>query len=378
MPGPSSSTASATRVPRRSTRSRTVVPAGVWTRALPARARTICWIRSSSANAQASSSTSIRSVWLRGVGEGEEVLGDLPGDLGEPHLLALDPDPARIHPGEVEQVGGEVRQPVDLAPRRREELAAGALVEILVVEQLEEAGDREERRPQLVGGVRDELLAGAVELGELEPHPVERRGELADLVLVVVDHRLVEGALRDPVGGLLQAPEPPRVERRDREAEADGDQQRRHGGVEQPPLDERDRRELVGERAREEHHVAAREQRHRHLGVLAPVVPDAGAHRAHGRRGAQGRRIALHLGAADGGGVRQRQQRALLRRAADAEDDDARVRDEPGCRRRSPSARGCSAPPASAKLIARISASLCCWSSLASTSRRSSDGTMIT
>ena len=161
-------------------------------------------------------------------------------------------------------------------------------------------------------GVRDELLAGAVELGELEPHPVERRSELADLVLVVVDDRLVERALRDPVGRLLQAPEPPCVERRDRETEPDRDQQRRHGGVEQPPLDERDRRELIGERAREEHHVAAREQRHRHLGVLAPLVPNAGADRAHVVAAASAVGSRLHLGSAGGGRVRQRQQRALL------------------------------------------------------------------
>ena len=89
-------------------------------------------------------------------------------------LLVLDPDPARVHPGEVEQVGGELRQPLDLAPRRREELPPGRLVEILVGEELEEAREGEQRRPELVGGVGDELLPGAVELGELEPHPVER------------------------------------------------------------------------------------------------------------------------------------------------------------------------------------------------------------
>ena len=221
MPGPSSSTTSATRSPRRSTRSRTVVPAGVWTSAFPTSARAICWTRSSSARSPGIVVDVDHERVPRGVREGGEVLGNDARDLGQPDLLALDPDPAGVHPREVEQVGGELRQAVDLAPRRGEELPAGLLVELLVREQLEEAGEREQRRAQLVRGIRDELLARAVELGELDPHPVERGGELADLVGAAVDHRLVERTLRDPVGGPLQPPEPARVDRGDREAEHD-------------------------------------------------------------------------------------------------------------------------------------------------------------
>ena len=179
-------------------------------------------------------------------------------DLGQADLLVLDPDPSHVHPGEVEQIGGELGQALDLTPRRREELPPRRLVEILVGEQLQEAGEGEQRRPELVGGVGDELLAGPVELGELDAHPVERGRQLADLVRSVVDDGLVEGALRDPVGGPLQPAEPAGVDRGHGEAEHDGDQQRDDRRVEQPPLDERHRRELVGERAREEHHVARR------------------------------------------------------------------------------------------------------------------------
>ena len=129
--------------------------------------------------------------------------------------------PAGVHAGEVEQVRREVREAVDLAPGRGEELAPRALVEILVGEQLEEAGQGEERRSQLVRGIGDELLAGPVELRQLDAHAVERARELADLVVAGVDDGLVERALGDPLGRLLEAPEPPRVERGDDEAERD-------------------------------------------------------------------------------------------------------------------------------------------------------------
>ena len=131
----------------------------------------------------------------------------------------LDPDPAHVHPREVEQVGGQLGQPVDLGPRRREKLAAGALVEVLVGEELEEARQREQRRPELVGGVGDEFLPRLVELRELDPHPIERARELANLVVPAVDDRLVEGALGDAIRGLLEATEPASMDRGDREPE---------------------------------------------------------------------------------------------------------------------------------------------------------------
>ena len=81
---------------------------------------------------------------------------------------------------------------------------ARLLVELLVGDQLEKAAEGEQRRPQLVRRVRDELLPRGVELGELQAHPVERRGQLAELVGAVVDDRLVELALCDPVRSPLQ------------------------------------------------------------------------------------------------------------------------------------------------------------------------------
>ena len=55
---------------------------------------------------------------------------------------------------------------------------ARLVVELLVLEQLEEAAEREDRRAQLVRGGRDEALARGVELRELALHVVERAREL--------------------------------------------------------------------------------------------------------------------------------------------------------------------------------------------------------
>ena len=67
---------------------------------------------------------------------------------------------------------------VDLRAHLVQELLPRLRVELLAREQLEEAAEREERRAQLVRGVRDELAAGAVERGELQPHPLERPRQL--------------------------------------------------------------------------------------------------------------------------------------------------------------------------------------------------------
>ena len=64
----------------------------------------------------------------------------------------------------------------------RDELVARLGVELLVLEQLDEAAEREDRRAQLVRGVGDELLAGAVEPRQPALHLVERQRELAELV----------------------------------------------------------------------------------------------------------------------------------------------------------------------------------------------------
>src|SRR5436305_828138 len=82
----------------------------------------------------------------------------------EVDLLLLDGQTAGVESREVEQVGGQLRQACDLLAHRRHELPLRRCVEILVGHELEEAAEREERRTELVGGVRDELTSGVLEL----------------------------------------------------------------------------------------------------------------------------------------------------------------------------------------------------------------------
>ena len=75
-------------------------------------------------------------------------------------------------------------------------------------------------------------------------HPLERRRERPELAAAGVDHRLVEAAIRDPVGRALEPPDPPREHARPAVAEQQGDQQRHAGGEQHAPLDEADAPEL--------------------------------------------------------------------------------------------------------------------------------------
>ena len=234
--------------------------------------------------------------WARRFGDRSEVFGDDPGDLPQAHLLVLDPDPAHVHPREVEQVGGQLRQTVDLGSRRRQKLAAGSVVQVLVGEELEEAREREERCAELVGRIGDEFLARQVELCELDPHSIERACELANLVVPVVDDRLAERSLGNAIRGLLEAPETPSMDRSDREPERDGDQEGGERREQEPSFDEGDGGELIGERAREQHHVARREQRQGHLGVLAALVVHTRPHGRHALGGRERGRILLDFG----------------------------------------------------------------------------------
>src|SRR6185436_9494645 len=99
---------------------------------------------------------------------------------------------AGLQPRQVEQLGRELAHALDLAAQLLEELAPGLVVEVLVGEQLEEAAEREDRRPQLVRRRGDELLARAVEPRELVLHVVERGRELAELVVRVGPDRVRE------------------------------------------------------------------------------------------------------------------------------------------------------------------------------------------
>ena len=168
----------------------------------------------------------------------------------------LDPHPAGIETREVEQVGGELRQPIDLLPHRLEELLPRRLVELLVRHQLQEAGEREERRAQLVGGVGDELAPRPVEHLEPDAHPLEGCRELTQLVVARVHHRLVESAAGDPLGCALEPPDPACVHRRQGVAGHDREQKPDHARDQQPPFDQMQTRERIRERVAEQDHGA--------------------------------------------------------------------------------------------------------------------------
>ena len=94
-----------------------------------------------------------------------ELARDRPREHAEVGRLGPQLERAGLELGEVEQVGGELLQPLDLVAQLGEERVARLGVEVLVLEQLEEAAEREDRRAQLVRGGRDEALARACRAG---------------------------------------------------------------------------------------------------------------------------------------------------------------------------------------------------------------------
>ena len=102
--------------------------------------------------------------------------------------------------------------------------------------------EREERRPQLVGRVGDELAPRVLELREAQAHAFEGARELAELVGAVVDDRLVELAVRDAFGRPLEPTDPPREEPCARVPRSDAAASAKRAGDEQTMLDELDAR----------------------------------------------------------------------------------------------------------------------------------------
>jgi len=225
----------------------------------------------------------------------------------------------------VEEIRRKLRQSGDLLPRGGEEPCPRLLVEVLVGHQLEEPGEREERGAELVRRIRDELLPRRVELRELDAHPLEGGGELAELVVAEIDHGLVELTLRDPVRGTLEAPDAARVERRCGAPEDRGDRDRDARRVQHPPLHDAHRRELVLDRRREEQHVAG-DERNGDLGKRLVAALDTSAGDARVLGGLEADRVVAD-GACGRGRVRERPDRQGLR-TEDLVDDDARVGQE--------------------------------------------------
>src|SRR3954467_10814169 len=107
-----------------------------------------------------------------------ELGGNGLGQIAEVVRLGTKPKRAGLQAGEVQQLGRQLAQAIDLLAQLAQEGRARLLVELLVLEQLQEAAEREDRRAQLVRGGGDEAPAGGLELGELTLHRVQRAGEL--------------------------------------------------------------------------------------------------------------------------------------------------------------------------------------------------------
>ena len=86
--------------------------------------------------------------------------------------LPVEGDGAGLEPGEVEELGDEAAEPLDLGQHRVERAGIGG--GDAVDEVLEGRLQRGERGAQLVAHVGDEVAAHAVGLGELGGHLVER------------------------------------------------------------------------------------------------------------------------------------------------------------------------------------------------------------
>src|SRR5712691_3348685 len=161
--------------------------------------------------------------------------------------ITLYAEAAGIEAGEVEQIRRELRQPLDLLAHGRHELRLRLRIELLVRHQLEEAAEREERRPQLVGSVGDELPARVLELSQALPHALERRRELAELVSSGIGYGLAEVAARDPVRRPLEPADPPGKDRGCDVSDEEREGQRDQTGDNQPAADQVDAAQRVVE-----------------------------------------------------------------------------------------------------------------------------------
>ena len=157
-------------------------------------------------------------------------------------LAELDGLVAQRHVGveaaEVEQLAGQPRQAPQLALGALH-LAAGVLlvepaVAQVLLEQLDRALQRGQRRAQLVRRRRDERAPRRLLAAQLALHGGQRAGEVADLVEAVVARGRGVGALLGHAHrGGAQAREAPADAGRQADAEQDRDEQPDRGGGEE-------------------------------------------------------------------------------------------------------------------------------------------------
>ena len=111
-------------------------------------------------------------------------------EFREIDLLGAQVERSRVDPRKVEQVDRQLLKPLHLLGHRRQKLLTRLLVELLVLEQLDEPTEREDRRAQLVRGVCDELAARVVHARQLLLHLVEGVRQAPELVTRLDRQRL--------------------------------------------------------------------------------------------------------------------------------------------------------------------------------------------
>ena len=88
-----------------------------------------------------------------------ELLADPTHERSQVGALGMQLECARLELRQVKEAGGQRHEAIDLLAQLAEEALARLVVEVLVLEQLEEAAEREQRGAQLVRGGGDEALA---------------------------------------------------------------------------------------------------------------------------------------------------------------------------------------------------------------------------
>ena len=169
-----------------------------------------------------------------------EFLRDGVGERDQVHALGRQVERAGVEPREIEQVGGQLLQPLHLLGDRLEELRARLVVELLVLQQLDEPAQREDRRAELVRRVGDELTPRAVDPFQLALHLVECARQLPELVLGVHRERRDEPARRDLLRRALESLHPAREPPGDQIAAEQSDEQRARARDEHAPPDQAD------------------------------------------------------------------------------------------------------------------------------------------
>ena len=199
------------------------------------------------------------------------------GELDQLDRLGAQLD-AGVEAAEIEQLGGELAEPVGL-PERPPQLVArlgqvGVLVRELLGRAVQHQPQRGQRRAQLVRGGAHERPARLLLRRQAPLHRPERAGEVADLVAVaVVDRRRAVGsALGHPQRGAAQRRQPPHEPGGESDAGDERDRQRDERGGHERPADHRLNAAEAVERAPHVEHAAcaAGLERDGHLG-LAPA-----------------------------------------------------------------------------------------------------------